>query len=198
MPRVDSTDFKSLPREGSALTRDFSLHDVWRVDLDGSAPCSVQDLRSLLTPGRLRSLRPIVLALFFIRSALGRVLRLDRTTTDDEAVRRVAAKVPARLAEASVVPPGTPEGPFLTLYVLPNEAAYQIRNATVHALLVTALIRGESGHRLYWATYLRPVGRITSIYMRLIDPFRRRIVYPGLERWLVRAWRERCAAGSGG
>jgi hypothetical protein len=101
--------------------------------------------------------------------------------------------VPARLANASLVPPGTPEGPFQTLYVLPTEAAYQVLNATVHAILILAVVKSVKGHRFFWATYVKPVGRITSFYMRIIDPFRRVVVYPGLESWLKRTWMERCS-----
>lgn len=39
----------------------------------------------------------------------------------------------------SRVPPGTPEGQFTTLYVFRDEAAYEIVNSTVHAVLVVAL-----------------------------------------------------------
>ena len=87
--------------------------------------------------------------------------------------------------------PGTPEGPFQTLYALPDEAAYQALNATVHAILIVAVVRSVSGSRFFWATYVKPVGRITALYMRVIDPFRRWVVYPGLESWLKRSWSER-------
>ena len=93
------------------------------------------------------------------------------------------------------MPPGTPEGPFQTLYSLPGEAAYQALNATVHAILIVAVVKSVSGYRFFWATYVKPVGRITALYMRIIDPFRRLVVYPGLESWLKRAWlRERAGA----
>ena len=55
----------------------------------------------------------------------------------------------------------------------------------------------EDGQRLYWATYVRPVGRITNLHMTIIDPFRRRVVDPGLERWLVRVCRERPGGSAG-
>jgi hypothetical protein len=130
-----------------------------------------------------------VRALFAIRSGLGRLLRLDSATSPRPAAGLVEA-LPAELAEASLVAPGTPEGAFRTLYVLPAEAAYHARNATVDAVLVVALVPSASGHRFFWATYVKSVGRITACYMRLIDPFRRVVVYPGLEAWLKRAWAE--------
>ena len=186
---MDPAEYESLPLEALQIVEGFALHDVWLVELEGSTDCTVEDLRSLITPERLRSMNRMVRVLFLVRSALGRVFRLDSKV--NEAARRVAEIVPADLLNASLVPAGTPQGPFVTLYVLPMEAAYQALNATVNAILIVALVKVASGHRFFWATYLKPVGRITQFYMRLIDPFRRLIVYPGLESWLKRAWHGR-------
>jgi hypothetical protein len=58
----------------------------------------------------------------------------------------------------------------------------------VHAFSVFALLERSSGYRLFWAIYVRPVGRITSWYMRLIDPFRRVLIYPAVLRYVRAAW----------
>ena len=187
MPRVDPTEYESLPLQVFQLVQGFALHDVWLVELEDAPACALQDLRSLMTPESLRSLNPVVRSLFFLRSVLGRIFRLDSTPATESSVGLIE-RVPAALADASLVPPGTQEGPFQTLYALPNEAAYQALNATVHAVLSVAVIKYRSGYRFFWATYVKPVGRITSFYMRLIDPFRRIVVYPGLESWLKRKW----------
>jgi len=189
LPRVDPGEYESLPLEAFRVVEGFVLHDVWLVELEGTAKCTVQDVRNLVTPERLGALSPVVRALFRFRSLLGRAFRLDSATGNVPA-RHLVERVPARLAGASRVDPGTWEGPFQALYVLPGEAAYQVLNATVHAIVVVALTGSAEGPRLFWATYVRPVGRITSIYMRVIDPFRRWVVYPGLESWLKRAWSE--------
>lgn len=189
MPRTDPTNFKALPLETFQLIHGFDLHDVWRVELEGATRCTLPDLRARLAQPGLPKPNAAVRALFGVRSMLGRLFRLD-ANSDRDASRRVIADIPERLTNTSLVPPGTREGPFTTLYVLSGEGAYEIVNATVHAILVVALLPTESGHRFFWATYLKPVGRITSFYMRLIDPFRRAIVYPGLESWMKRAWAE--------
>ena len=97
--------------------------------------------------------------------------------------------------ELSLEPPGSMDGPFTVLYVHPLEAVSEIRNATVHAFLVFALTATDDGYRLYWAVYVEPVGRGTRIYMALIDPFRRRLVYPAILRRLHRAWVETHGGG---
>ena len=90
---------------------------------------------------------------------------------------------------ASLVPPGSKDGPFDVVYVFPNETLSEIINATVHAFLAQTLTRTSTGYRLYWAIYVRPGGWITPAYMALIDPFRRWIVYPQIldkvrDRWI--------------
>ncbi len=70
----------------------------------------------------------------------------------------------------------------------PREAISEIRNSTVHGFSVFALLERSSDYRLYWAIYVRPVGRITTWYMRLIDPFRRVIIYPAVLRHIRAVW----------
>jgi hypothetical protein len=89
---------------------------------------------------------------------------------------------------ASLVSPGTREGPFRVLFVSPGEAISEIHNSTVHAFSVFALLERSSDYRLYWGIYVQPVGRITSLYMHLIDPFRRFLIYPAVLRFIRAAW----------
>jgi hypothetical protein len=51
-----------------------------------------------------------------------------------------------------------------------------------------ALCCTASGYRLYWAIYVRNVSRFTPVYMTLIEPFRRFVVYPSILRRLRGAW----------
>jgi hypothetical protein len=128
-----------------------------------------------------------VRALFALRTGLGRLFGWDREPPRGSAESFLHRLEPADAA-ASLVPPGTREGPFQVLFVSPREAISEIRNATVHAFSVFALVGGASGQRLYWAIYVRPVGRITAWYMRLIDPFRRFVIYPAVLRRIRDAW----------
>ena len=74
------------------------------------------------------------------------------------------------------------------LYVTQNEALSEIRNATVHGFLALALTHREPGYVLYVAIYVKAVSRFTALYMALIDPFRRFVVYPALGRQIQQAW----------
>ena len=74
------------------------------------------------------------------------------------------------------------------LYVFGEEALSELRNATVHAFVALALTPCPGGYTLYLAIYVKPVSRLTTLYMALIDPFRRLIVYPALGRQIQQRW----------
>src|SRR5437867_9812604 len=185
--RVRPADFQSLQLRCHALLSDVPLHDVWAIPLNGGGPGrSIQDARAILFGDR-RPPDVAVRGLFALRWTLGRAFGWDDERHDPSSESYVN-----RLAEAdrsqSRVAPGTREGPFRVLYVLGEEALSEIRNATVHAFLALALAPSPGGYTLYMAIYVKPVSRLTTLYMALIDPFRRLVVYPALGRHAQRRW----------
>lgn len=181
-------EFRALDLRCHAFLHDVPLHDAWVIDLaDGGAGRTMRDVEALATPGHDRTLPVVTRALFALRFALGRALGWDRPRGDDLAHSYLHRLTDADRAR-SLLPPGTQRGLFRMLYVFPDETLGEVRNATVHAFLVMALRPRIEGYRLYWAIYVRPVGRLTAVYMAMIDPFRRFIVYPTMIRHLQRAW----------
>jgi hypothetical protein len=188
--RVADERFERLDLRCHALLADARLHDVWAFPLPGGGPGRTIDdaRRALLGDGRPK-MNIVVRGLFAVRWALGRVFGWDddrhdlasasyvHRLTDDDRVR-------------STVEPGTKEGAFRLLYSFEHEALAEIRNATVHGFLALSLQPRGEGYLLYMAIYLKPTGRLTSVYMALIDPFRRWLVYPALGRNVRRAWTE--------
>ena len=185
--RVKPADFQRLNLRCHALLSDVPLHDVWAIPLNGGGPGrSIQDARAILF-GDWRPPNFAVRGLFMLRWALGRAFGWDDERHDPPSESYVN-----RLAEAdrsqSQVAPGTREGPFRVLYVLGEEALSELRNATVHAFLALALTPSAAGYTLYLAVYVKPVSRFSTLYMALIDPFRRLVVYPALGRHARQRW----------
>jgi hypothetical protein len=186
--RVQPADFQRLNLHCHALLSDVPLHDVWAIPLNGGGPGrTIQDARAILFGDRRPHPTRAVRGLFALRWALGRVFGWDEERHDPPGASYVH-----RLAEAdrsqSQIPPGTREGPFRVLYVLGGEALSELRNATVHAFLALALTPSREGYTLYLAIYVKPVSRFTRLYMALIDPFRRLVVYPALGRYAQQRW----------
>lgn len=194
--RCTPQEFERLPLRAHSLLSDVPLHDVWAIDLRGSGPGhTVVDVRALLSVENLRAASSAVNFLLAVRTWLGRVLGWDREpprASEQSFLHRLS---PADQA-SSLVPPGTREGPFRVLFVSQQEAISEIQNSTVHAFSVLALLERSFGYRLYWGIYVRPQGSVTSWYMRLIDPFRRVIIYPAVLRYIKAAWSRREAGAN--
>lgn len=189
--RADPEAFRRLDLEAHRLLAGVPLHDVWRVDLPGGGPGrSLADVRSLLAFESVARTNPAVRFLFRLRGWLGTLFRWDAAGSEPAAAdaRSFLARVPDSLRRRSDPEPGSQDGPFTLLYALEREAVSEVRNATVHAFSVLALEPGAEGYRLHWAIYVAPVGRFTGLYMALIDPFRRLLIYPAVLRHLRRAW----------
>jgi hypothetical protein len=191
--RVSPEEYERIDLRAHSLLADVPLHDVWLVDLPGGGPGrTIVDLRALLSVENITAANGAVRFLFGLRACLGRVLGWD--LEPPQASREsFLQRLSAADLECSLVAPGTPEGPFRVLFVSPREAISEIQNSTVHGFSVFALVEDSSGYRLYWGIYVRPVGRVTSWYMRLIDPFRRVIIYPAVLRHIRAAWARRLA-----
>jgi hypothetical protein len=195
--RVDPEEYRALDLRAHALLAGVPVHDVWAVDLEGrGSDHPMLDLRQLLSTHALSRINPLVRALFGLRRLIGRFSVADRPPP-----RAAQSSYLGRLSDAdrqaTLVAPGTPEGPFQVLYVFAKESLGEVQNATVHAFSVFALLDRPGGYRFYWAIHVQPLGGITRWYMALIDPFRRFIIYPAILRHVRASWQASCSQNSG-
>jgi len=192
--RVSPAEYRALPLESHALLADVPLHDVSAIDLPGGGVGrTLGEVRALVPMGGLLQANPVTRALFGLRFWLGRVFGWDHPRHDRAGASYLPRVSPA-LRARSAVAPGTMEGGFRLLYLLDGESLSEIRNATVHAFLCAALRPGPDGYRLYWGIHVQPTSRLTPLYMALIEPFRRFLVYPAMFGRLRRAWISRYGA----
>ena len=124
-----------------------------------------------------------------IRFFAGRLLGWDRepaSTACESFTTRLTTDDRSRsLALAS-----TPEGLFRVVYRFENEQLLELINRTAHAAALSALVETANGYRFYFGVYVQNVGRLTPIYMALVDPFRKLIVYPSLLRSVRASWNQ--------
>jgi hypothetical protein len=185
--RQSPTEYLGLPLRAHDLLRGVPLYDVSVVDLPGGGPgrrvADVRAVESAATPSLIAKV------LFGVRHLLGRAFGWDRV--EMRAEDSLVSHLTAQDRERSERLPGTRDGPFRLVYQLPNESLSEIRNATVQGYVCVALAPIDTGYRLYWAVYVRPVSWITTPYLLLIEPFRRFILYPAMLRRIRRAWMAR-------
>lgn len=189
--QADPSEYRQLDLRAHSLLEGIALHDVWLIELEGGGPGrNIQDAIRCFTPQTVTTASAAVSALFALRRGLGRVFGWDTQAAgqrwDDELYKN-------RLTDAdrarSRVAPGTDDGILQFVYVFENEALSEVRNATVHAFSCLALRETMRGYRLYWAIYVKPIGPWTATYMRVIDPFRRALVYPAVINRVQLTWK---------
>jgi hypothetical protein len=187
MPQVSIDEFARVPLRVHDFLADVPLHDVWAVDLPRVRSGITLDefVRSARTHRPRPS--PIVRVLFGIRFAGGRLLAWDREP-DVAASPSFASRLAPNDLSTSLAPPGTREGAFRVVYRFENELLLEVINRTVHGAALSALVDTGTAYRFYFAVYVRSVGRLTGVYMAVIDPFRKWIVYPSLLRSVRATW----------
>jgi Protein of unknown function (DUF2867) len=187
MPKISPKEFELIPLRVHSFLAEVPLHDVWAVDLPHWRSRITLD-QFLRTGGtRPYTLSPVARVLLRTRLFIGRLLGWDR-----EPMATVAESFATRLTTAdrskSLAAPGTREGFFRVVYRFENEQLLEIINRTVHAAALSTLVETENGYRFYFGVYVRNISRFTPVYMGLIDPFRKRIVYPSLLRSVRASW----------
>jgi hypothetical protein len=109
----------------------------------------------------------------------------------DDACARPETSVRQQITDADRARPGAfiDQGPFV--YRFEREAAIELQTCAAHAVYAYAIGQEGDGVLLYWAAYSLPVGWFTPIYLGIIDPLRKLVVFPSLLERFERAWRKR-------
>ena len=185
MPRISAREFEQLPLRVHDLLAGVPLHDAWAVELPRTRSGITLDEYSRAAKTRLFTPSPAVRALLDLRFFVGRHLDWDR---EPPAWESFASRLTAADRSRTLAPAGTREGFFSVVYRFENEQLLEIVNRTVHAAALSALVETAHAYRFYFAVYVRRVSPFTPLYMALIDPFRRWIVYPSLLRSVRATW----------
>jgi Protein of unknown function (DUF2867) len=189
MSQVPTQEFERLGLRVHDFLAGVPLHDVWAVDLPRTRPGITLDEFLHAARGCPFPLSPVVDALVNIRLFIGRLLGLDREPAAT-AWETFATRLTTVDRSKSLAPPGTPLGLFRVVYCFENEQLLELINRTAHAAALSALVDTPDAYRFYIAVYVRSVGRFTPVYLALIDPFRKLIVYPSLLRRIRASWNQ--------
>ncbi len=189
MPQISTQEFERLPLRVHDFLAGVPLHDAWAVDLPRTRSGITLDEFLRKTSARLFTLSPVVRALLNIRLFVGGLLGWDREPAA-AAWETFATRLTTADLSKSLVPAGTREGLFRVVYRFENEQLLEVINRTAHAAALSALVETAHAYRFYFGVYVRSVSRFTPVYMVLIDPFRKLIVYPSLLRSVRTTWNQ--------
>jgi hypothetical protein len=206
MPKVSTQEFERLPLRVHTFLAGVPLHDVWSVDLPRSRAgvtldeflrttsngkldtCGCSKSSSLFTPS------PLVRMLLDIRLFVGRFFGWDHEPAAI-ASKTFAARLTDTDHSTSLAAAGTRDGFFRVVYRFENEQLVELINWTAHAAALSVLVETPTAYRFYLGVYVRSVSRFTPLYMALIDPVRKLIVYPSLLRSVGARWNQAFGTG---
>ena len=195
MSKLPVSAHRDAPWRIHEIAPDFEIEDVWSYCAPGAGPddfgAMLEAIRAAGGPG---SSSRLTRALFDLRWRIGRLLGWDKERDGLGArVESLRGRLPEDLrGTAESDPPGSP---FTSIYRLPREAALEIANATVHAVMHLGWAEGDDGWELRMAVLVRPNGWFGRLYLAAIRPFRLFVVYPAMTRQWEGAWRSRTTAG---
>ena len=187
MPQISTQEFERLPLRVHEFLAGVPLHDVWAIDLRCMRSGITLDEFLRMTSSCLLTPPPIVRVLLNIRLFVGRLLGWDREPSAT-ACEPFATRLTSADRARSLAPSGTREGLFRVVYCFENEQLLELINRTAHAAALSALVETANAYRFYFGVYVCRVSRFTPIYMALIDPFRKLVVYPSLLRTVRAKW----------
>jgi hypothetical protein len=187
MPQISKHEFEELPLRVHSLLAGVPLLDAWVVDLPRNRAGVTLDEFLRAAKGRRRTVSPAAHALTAIRLLLGRVFGWDREPATF-AWETFATRLTANDLSMSRVLAGTYDGSFRVVYRFQNEQLLELMNSTVHGAMLSALFETSTAYRFYLGVYVRKVSSFTPIYMALIGPLRKLVVYPSLLRSICAAW----------
>ncbi|MFH8402998.1 DUF2867 domain-containing protein [Streptomyces anulatus] len=190
--RLSPSDHTSRPWRIHEIAGDFRLEDVWALPTPGG-PDDLHHLVDQMANGKggPDGGNRVGRFLFAVRWKLGALLGWDKP---DAGVGGRVTTLRDRLPDDLREGPRGPDlstAPFTSVFQTHDEWAAECANKTMHGVLHIGWVPDGNGRyhgRL--AVLVKPNGRLGSLYMLGIKPFRYLGVYPALLRSIGREWQE--------
>jgi hypothetical protein len=185
--RLPDSAHTSRPWRIHEIAPDFRVEDVWALPTPGGPRDFPRLVELFASMDAERSSGPVVRLLFATRWKLGELLGWDDTAVGlGSRVGPLQERMPDDLRDR---PSPNLQLPFTPLYVLDDEAAWEIANQTMHGVMHVGWVPdGNGGHRGQLAVLVKPNGLFGRAYMAAIMPFRHLLVYPPMLRAVGREW----------
>ncbi|VVB97485.1 Uncharacterised protein [uncultured archaeon] len=185
------------------IAKDFILWDVWEIPIVATNS-KTENFQSfygiaLETFNKIQAKTTLVSILFTLRFWIDKIFPLDRNINtlpipgcqETTVKSRLNSEDLEKSKAGKVLKDNNTDLEFRPVYLFDNESLHELSNDTVHGLLHVGWIKKNNNH--YTATlaiYVIPRGIYGKVYLKLIEPFRRHIVYPGLMKAIKEQWQE--------
>jgi hypothetical protein len=185
-----SEKFNQIPLKAHSFLVGIPVHSLDYAELKGGRErmtiAEIYDAAGLADLGKVE-LGAVSKALFWLRGLIGKIMRWDDVPDLVEKISYLPRLSAEERAE-SLIPPGEVRGISRVLYCRENEMVLEIINKTVHCFWVIASEKTASGYALYNAVYVKNLNWRTPIYMMLVSPMLKWIIYPAIGRSIRQNW----------
>ena len=182
--------YMELPLKAHSFLRGVPIHSLDHAELRGGRPdmnvVEVYRATGLEDLGEVQ-LGPATKILFSLRSAIGRAMGWDEVPELVSSISYLSRLTPEEKSR-SLVPPGEVRGISRVLYCFKQEMLLEIINKTVHCFWCIAVENRPSGYLLYNAVYVKNLNWRTPIYMTLVSPVLKWVIYPAIGRSIKKNW----------
>ena len=182
--------FNRLPLKAHAFLAEIPMHSLDYIELKGGRKRMA--IAEIYRAAGLDDLGDVELGaasktLFRLRTLIGNIMWWDKVP---ELVRSVSylPRLTAEERAKSLIPPGEIRGISRVIYCFENEMLLEIINKTVHCFWVVASEPTEGGYNFYNAVYVKNLNWRTPIYMTLISPVLKLVIYPAIGKSMSRNW----------
>jgi Protein of unknown function (DUF2867) len=192
--------FRQKPLRVHSFLAGIPLRTLERGELPGgSEGMTIEEISGVVGFGGEVEMEvgPTTQALFWLRALIGRILRWDEAKELVESVSFISRLNEEDRARSLIIP-GKPAGISRILYQFENEMLGEIVNRTVHCFWLIATERTANGYALWFAVYVKKLNWFTPIYMTLISPLLKWIIYPAMLKGVRQRWEITFPAGAGG
>lgn len=199
MREVRADGFRQKPLRAHRILAGVPLRTLSRIDLPGGREgMTIAEISAIVGFGDQVEVEvgPLTKALFWLRGMIGRVLHWDDAQDLTDSVSYLPRLTEEDRAR-SLITPGKVQGISRVLYCFENEYVAEIVNRTVHCFWLLASERTATGYALYLAVYVRKLNWFTPIYMALVSPMLKWIIYPSMEKGVRRRWAAAFPVGAG-
>jgi hypothetical protein len=189
---MNDKNFNRIPLKAHQFLTGVPLHSLDFIELKGGPRgMKMDEIYRLTGLNQAEDFKFgfITKTLFDLRGYLGQVLGWDNLT---ELVNKNSwiTRLTAEERETSLIPSGKVESINTILYCYKNEIMFEIINRTVHCFWVLASEWKPDGYDLYVAVYVKKLNWRTPIYMILVSPILKWIIYPAIKKSIERNWKE--------
>jgi hypothetical protein len=182
--------FNRLPLKAHSFLAGITIHSLDFIELKGGR--EQMTITEIYRATGLADLDKVKLGavskgLFWLRGLIGKVMRWDdvpELVSEISYLSRLSDEEQAK----SLIQPGEVRGISRVLYCYENEMLLEIINKTVHCFWCLASEQTTGGYNLYNAVYVKNLNWRTPIYMTLISPMLKHVIYPAIDKSMRENW----------